>query len=408
MPEPTPQTPPVPNLEPRISASLLRLRIKSPFFATLALFARYRPTLEMPTAATDGRDVFYNPNFMGALSDSDFDGVMLHEVLHAALAHVPRRSQRDPQGWNIAADIVINGILMENGFTLPEGHIRNTQLEKYAVEEVYALLPREQQQPQLLFVDLLDAPPDDAEDGEEGKGKREEGGKEKKKKREKKLAQGDSMGEAEKAELEKRWKQAVQQAQAVARGLGKGDLPAGVERAFGLVGAPQLDWKTVLWRFLVRTPTDFAGYDRRHVGRGWYLEALEGENLRVYICIDTSGSIDEAAVGQFMSELNGILRAYPHLDAWLYYADAAVYGPYPLKPDAEVPTPQGGGGTDFRPFFAHVADHHEPHLGGVMIYLTDGFGDFPPSAPELPTLWVVSPGGLSVEEFPFGEAVKLV
>lgn len=52
---------PIPNLERRISTSLLRLRIKSPFFATLAMFARFKASLDLPTAATDGRDVFYNP-----------------------------------------------------------------------------------------------------------------------------------------------------------------------------------------------------------------------------------------------------------------------------------------------------------------------------------------------------------
>ncbi len=396
---------PVPSLERRISASLLRLRMKSPFFAALALFARFKPSLELPTAATDGRDVFYNPLFMGALPDPEFDGVMLHEVLHAALTHVPRRSRRDPQGWNIAADIVVNGILLQNGFSLPEGHIRRVELEHYSVEEVYALLPVErQEQPQLMFADLLEEAPGDSERS----GKGEAGGKDKGKKfRGKKLSEGDSMGEAEKAGLEKHWKQAVQQAQSVARSLNKGDLPAGLARAFGLAGPAQLDWKTVLWRFLVRTPTDFSGFDRRHLGRGLYLEALEGENLRVYICLDTSGSVDDAQVKLFMGEVLGILRAYPHLEAQLYYADAAVYGPYALKGE-EFPPPQGGGGTDFRPFFAAVAETHEPHLGGVCVYLTDGFGDFPAETPDLPTLWVVSPGGLDAENFPFGEAVKLL
>ncbi len=400
---------PVPQLEGRLSAALLRLRMKSPFFATLALFARYRPSLELPTAATDGRDVFYNPHFMAALSDEHFDGVLLHEVLHAALAHVPRRSQRDPQGWNIAADIVVNGILLQNGFSLPEGHIRNSELECYAVEEVYALLPREQR-PEQVFLDLLEAPPDDTEkregpDGKEGKDGKSAG--KGTKPRAKKLAGGDSLSQAEKAGLERHWKKAVQQAQAVAQGVQKGQLPAGVERAFGLAGPPQLDWRSLLWRFLVRTPTDFSGYDRRHVGRGWYLETLEGESLRVYLAVDTSGSVDDALVRLFLSEVQGILRAYPHLEARLYYADAALYGPYPLGPDGEMPTPQGGGGTDFRPFFAEVSERHEPHLGGVCIYLTDGYGDFPPEAPQLPTLWVVSPGGLDESGFPFGEVARL-
>jgi len=402
-----PSEAPVPKLEGRLSASLLRLRMKSPFFATLAMFARYKPSLELPTAATDGRDVFYNPHFMAALSDEHFDGVLLHEVLHAALAHVPRRSQRDPQGWNIAADIVVNGILLQNGFSLPEGHIRDTELERYAVEEVYALLPRKQR-PELVFADLLEAPPDDTREreGQDGKGGKP-GGKDKEP-RAKKLAGGDSLSQAERAGLEKHWKKALHQAQAVARGVQKGQLPAGVERAFGLAGPPQLDWKSLLWRFLVRTPTDFSGYDRRHVGRGWYLETLEGQSLRVYIAVDTSGSVDDALVKLFLSEVQGILRAYPHLEAWLYYADAAIYGPHRLRADGEIPAPQGGGGTDFRPFFAEVSERYEPHLGGVCVYLTDGYGDFPSEAPELPTLWVVSPGGLDESGFPFGEVARLL
>jgi hypothetical protein len=40
-----------------ISASLLRLRMKSPFFATMALFAQFRPTQLLDTAATDGTGV---------------------------------------------------------------------------------------------------------------------------------------------------------------------------------------------------------------------------------------------------------------------------------------------------------------------------------------------------------------
>jgi predicted metal-dependent peptidase len=407
-PKPEPPSP-HPALERRISASLLRLRMKSPFFATLALFARYRPSLELPTAATDGRDVFYNPHFMGALPDEHFDGVLLHEVLHAALLHVPRRSHRDQKRWNIAADIVVNGILLQNSFRLPEGHIRNPELERYSAEEAYALLPREQQ-PELVFVDLLEAPPADARE-QEGPDSRE--GKDAKpdskggKFRGKRLLDSDSLSEAEKAGLEKHWTKAVQQAQAVARSVQKGHLPVGLERAFGLAGPPQLDWKSLLWRFLVRTPTDFTGYDRRHIGRGLYLETLEGESLKVYIAVDTSGSVDDALVKLFLSEVQGILRAYPHLEAHLYYADATIYGPYPLKAEGEIPAPQGGGGTDFRPFFADVLERHEPHLGGVCIYLTDGFGDFPPETPQLSTLWVVAPGGLDSSGFPFGEVVRL-
>jgi predicted metal-dependent peptidase len=127
-----------PDIERIISASLLRLRMKSPFFATLALFTRVQATQTLPTAATDGQDIFINEEFVrsrsvrGAqsLSSPQVDGLLLHEVLHAALLHVLRRGQREPMLWNVAADIVVNGMIAQHkGFELPEGGIRDPQLE---------------------------------------------------------------------------------------------------------------------------------------------------------------------------------------------------------------------------------------------------------------------------------------
>jgi predicted metal-dependent peptidase len=395
--EASPETP-VQNLERQISASLLRLRMRSPFFATLALFASFKATLELPTAATDGRDVLYNPHFMGKLPQTHFDAVMLHEVLHAALLHVPRRGHRDPQGWNIAADIVVNGILTQNGFELPDGTIRDENLEGYSVEEVYALLPRQEREYSLEIQDLLEEPDDGAGDDQkkgtprEGRGRDGEG----------------SLRQARRAKLESHWRQAAQQASVIARGLNQGKLPAGAERLLSATGPARLDWRTLLWRYLTRTPTDFEEFDRRMVGRGLYVESLEGQGLRVHVAIDTSGSVDDAQVQAFTAELRGILRAYPHVRCDLYYADATVYGPYPLEGDGEIPAPQGGGGTDFRPFFEAVSQRLEPHTSSLTVYLTDGYGDFPAEALEVPTLWVVTPGGLEADGFPFGEVVKLV
>ena len=143
-----------------ISASLLRLRMKSPFFATLALFARFIPTQTIPTAATDGKDIFYNLDFLQSLPAPQQDGLLLHEVLHAALLHVIRRRVRDAERWNIAADIVVNGIICQQGcFDLPARGIRDIELENFSVEEIYELL---QQQPCsycLSNPDLLTSPP---------------------------------------------------------------------------------------------------------------------------------------------------------------------------------------------------------------------------------------------------------
>ena len=392
---------PPPNLERQVSASLLRLRMRSPFFATLALFARFQPTLELPTAATDGKDVFYNPHFMAKLPVVQFDAVLLHEVLHAALLHVTRRGARDAKGWNIAADIVVNGVLAQNGFELPQGTIRDEALERYSVEEVYALLPRQEQQHDLGDPDLLEGPPGDAAgdgDGKDGPKPAQRGPK---------PSEG-QLREAARKELEKHWRKASQQANVIARAANQGKLPAGLERLLGNAQTPKLDWRSLLWRYLVRTPTDFEEFDRRFVGRGYYLEALSGESVRAFVCVDTSGSVDDGQVQAFLSEVRGVLRAYPHVRATLYYADAALYGPHDLQADGDIPPPQGGGGTDFRPFFEAVARDAGEFETSVAVYLTDGYGDFPEERPNMPTLWVVTPGGLELEQFPFGEPVPMI
>lgn len=107
--------------------------------------------------------------------------------------------------------------------------------------------------------------------------------------------------------------------------------------------------------------------------------------------------------------MRGILVAYPHLDGQLWYADAALYGPYPLSTDTPLSQPQGGGGTSFLPFFAALAQESAtPSSAPLAVYLTDGYGDFPAQPPDGPVLWVVAPGGLASEEFPFGEVARLV
>lgn len=218
----------------------------------------------------------------------------------------------------------------------------------------------------------------------------------------------DSLSQARQAEVEAHWRNALQQAAVVARSVNQGKLPAGMERELSLLTSPQLDWRSYLWRYLAQTPTDFSGFDRRFIGRGLYLESLVGESVQVYVAVDTSGSIDNEQLRMFLSEVQGILNAYPHLQCDLYYADAEAYGPYPLNPDSIIPSPKSGGGTSFVPFFTKVQEGWDGITGEVCIYLTDGYGTFPEQPPQLPVLWVVTPGGLDLAEFPFGEAVRLL
>jgi predicted metal-dependent peptidase len=381
-----------------ISASLLRLRMKSPFFGTLAMFVRFIPSANITAAATDGKDVFFNPNFLNSLPSAQQDGLLLHEILHAALLHPLRLRERDPQQWNIAADIVVNGmILRQTGFELPPGGLRDRKLEHLSVEEVYELLPPnaadrfQLNNPDLLTPNVGDLIRSTADESGSAK-----------------LQQPERIDRNYVQDLTAHWQQAFQQATAVANSCKPTSDTLGTCREWESVVNPQLDWQSILWQYLAQNPTDFQGFDRRFVGRGLYLEALQGESVRVYIAVDTSGSIKATALGLFLAEVRSILGAYPHLICDLYYVDSDVYGPHALTSYSTLPIPRGGGGSSFAAFFDRVAETCNEQVQPVCIYLTDGYGEFPTTEPSLPTLWVVTPGGLDLALFPFGETVRLL
>ena len=381
------------SLDNLISASVLRLRARSAYFATLVLFAPVISSKQVDHAATDGAQVFINPDYFATLSQQAQDRLLLHQVLHAALMHVTRRGNRDPRIWNTACDIVLTGIISEIEGIGVEAHARrDSELEALSVEEVYELLQRDPDRfPLTNEIDLLEADVTDRAD-QAGVGGTE----------------AETRGTKRNAVLEAHWHNALHQADLISLVVAQGSLPAALRRELHALNPEQLDWRTYLWRYLVQTPTDFVGFDRRFIGRGLYLDALAGESLHVYIGVDTSGSIDERHLRLFMQEVQGILRAYPHIVCDLFYIDAEAHGPFTITAYSEIPEPVGGGGTDFRPFFEAVELLLRPHEAAVGVYLTDGYGTFPQTAPAFPLLWIIIAGGLASEHIPFGEAVRLV
>ena len=359
------------DAEQIILRATLRVRSECPFFGCLILYAKLIAENGVGTAATDGNSIFYEPDFIASLGEGQVEAVLLHEVLHCALLHVPRRGTREGKRWNVAADIVVNGMIAQQGaFVLPEGAIRNSDLENYPVEVIYDLLPEDTELPNIVR-DLRTAP----------------------------------MSLDDKNQT--KWRMAVQQALVISENGIAGWLPAGFRRELSELSPSRVDWKARLWRFLVQTPVDFTGFDRRFISQGLYIDALEGERILVDVAIDTSGSIDEDILAVFLSELRGILRSYPHMNCRLFYADAELYGPWDLRRDDTPPRPVGGGGTSFEPFFSRIDRDRVRRHANVCVYLTDGYGVFPERPPKLNVLWVVPPGGLDASEFPFGTVVQL-
>ena len=366
----------------RLDASAMRIADRHPFLGALLLMAPVEVVRTVATAATDGRRLLFNPAFVEPLGSEELDGLVLHELLHCVLLHAVRRGDRDPARWNIAADIQVNAIVRGlPGATLPAGAVEQPELAGLATEEIYdALGPDRSSRP--CREDLLPPDPDpSAPDGPHGHA----------------------------SACESHWSSAIRGALA-ASGTGGAAVPEPVARILRELLEPQVDWRSALWRFVSRTPDDFRGHERRHLWRGLYLDALESEHLAVDACIDTSGSVSQGQLDEFASELRGMLRAYPGTACRLYCADNRCTGPFPVDAHADFPIQSGGGGTDFRPFFAAIAKPAAPgRAPRLAVYLTDGFGTFPAAAPPgVEVVWIVTPCGLPNDRFPFGHVIRMV
>ena len=117
-----------------------KLLSKSPFFATLLFGTPLIENPGIPTAATDGKRIMYNPEFIGSLSVGLVQFVLAHEIGHMIYEHVPRRQSRNPRLWNIAGDYVINGLLRDDGFEIWEHALVDKKYDGMSTEQAEAAI----------------------------------------------------------------------------------------------------------------------------------------------------------------------------------------------------------------------------------------------------------------------------
>jgi predicted metal-dependent peptidase len=197
--------------------------------------------------------------------------------------------------------------------------------------------------------------------------------------------------------------QAAQQAQAA------GNLPEAIRRLVEETINPTVDWRAYLRLFIERTARNNYAWlppNRRYLAYGLCLPGLHSRELdRVVVAVDTSGSIDDRTLSCFAAEVSSILEEYD-TEIDVVYCDNRVRGSLRVSRQ-DLPLrlePIGGGGTDFRPAFAWVAQ--EGIAPSCLVYLTDlECRRFPEPAPDYPVLWVQ--WGEAEYTPPFGEVVRI-
>jgi predicted metal-dependent peptidase len=357
----------------KLVTARIGLLLKAPFFGNLATRLQLtNADAWCGTAATDGRKFYYNSEFINNLPLKQLEFLFGHEVLHVVYDHMGRRGNRDPKLWNIADDYCVNSDLIEQrvGEKIPVA-LYDAKFKGQSAEEVYDYLYENAEK--IDIGKLLQQVLDDHLDGEgsgDGDGDDDNDGKGRPR-----------LSKEEMDAIRDEIKEAVLQAAQV---VGAGNLPAGVKRMIKDLTEPVISWQELLQQQIQSIIKDDFTW-MRPSRRGWHMDAVmpgmkPGETIDICIAIDTSGSISERDIKDFMSEIQGIMDSYNEYKIKVWCFDTEVYNEQSFTSenldDISSYEPAGGGGTDFMANWEYMKEHNiEPKK---FIMFTDGmpFGEW--------------------------------
>lgn len=387
------------SIEENLVRSRVKLLKQSPFFGTLLLNTKYKITEDISTAATDGDVLMLNEKFMESQTPEHFRSILLHEVLHMALEHIERMKDvfhTDALTANLAADIVVNGIIQDNKLPLPEEAITDNDLKHLSVREIYSILKQKQREdPDYLNKKYGDGTGDINQCLQPG------GGKGNKPSPPSQSPQ-DGSGKTN-------WKDVLNKAMTIARSKNAGPIGAGMSRIFKEFLEPTINWKDVLYKYITAARSDFEGFDRRMIYQGMYLDDLGGGKIKVALFMDTSGSVDEELLSEFFAEVKFAVNAFPNTEGEMWYFDTELYPEGDIR-DIDKPQIKGGGGTSFAPVMKKLQEIHEEDSSSQVlgIIFTDGYAPMNIPQPDCGVLWCISPGGVADNYFDFGDIVRIL
>ena len=364
----------------RIIVARVGLLLRHPFFGNMATRLRILAADEwLPTAAVDGRNLYYNTQFFNAMSNKEIEFVVAHEILHMVFDHLGRRDDRNPMLYNIAADYIVNNTLVRDRIGEKPKIVdcfQDFKYEGWTSEEVYDELFKEAEKNGEEFLkqlgEMLDEHLDMDGDGE-GDDEGEEG----------KDANGNAVSKKpskySKEEMKKIKDEIKEAMVSAAQSAGAGNVPAGVQRIIKELTEPKMNWRELLRQQIQSTiKSDFTM--SRPNRKSWHTGAvLPGMNFAetIDICIglDMSGSIGNDQAADFLGEIKGIMEEYKDYKIKIWCFDTEVYGEDDFTADdgREITDYEihGGGGTDFMANWRYMREHDIQPKKFIMF--TDGY-----------------------------------
>jgi len=362
--------------EQRVTKSHIAIMRSKEFcmFAGVLSVGKVNFTEDMPTACTNGRDVMYNPEFIKSLNDKELNFVVLHEALHKVYQHMhlwKKLWKESPQLANMAADYVVNYAIHEADETQqvavrPQSALFDLAYKDMTTKQIFEMLKRSSQY-------VKEQSGHDTHDWEGA----------------------EQLSDEEVKETIKQIDQALRQGEII-----RGKMQGNKNRSITEILEPKVDWREQLREFVNATcrNKDKSTWKRPHkrfLGQDIYMPSMIGEAIgKVVIGIDTSGSIGDKELNEFLTEVVAICDDVSPSSIELLYWDTEVaghetYNQGDYKALVQSTKPAGGGGTHVGCVNQYIKDKRiEPE---AIIILTDGYvEDDWGGAWDYPTLWAVT------------------
>ena len=413
------------TMKEKVRKVIAVLLVKEPFFGLLLKRTWIIFEKSELVAWTDGVRIYLGEPTL-KLPEEELAGTLLHEIAHVVLKHVLRvqdlqkRYALPPELLNVIADAVANkyvlgteaGKFLQKLQPITPEHIAAlfgiSDVERKSLEEVIAEIARkasaQTKKPGLKATidgDLLPKTSSEADgaderssnsstcNGEESNSERNAG---KKQASETSVLNEGDEGEGPDARLspedvERRVERKVADAFVVAKtARAAGTVPAALERLVEEILKPKVDWRRLL-REKLRA---FIGSDYLP---SWHRLNKKLPGLRpgkkyietndIIALVDTSGSIDEKTLQQFLGEIFAIARATRRkviVIAW----DAKAYEPFEIRgySDLHRVKIRGGGGTVIVPAL-RAAEKYLKSNTKIIILSDWGIADIDSALPWL-------------------------
>lgn len=380
----------------KLESAVSKLLTFYPLFGSVFLYLNKKETKTLPTMAVGvtrrvDLALYYNPDFVNGLTHEELKAVLIHESMHVLLHHIARASHFNygMKGFNIAADMAINCSIQN----LPQGALypKTFSLPDHEAAEWYYRKLKEQAEKSGQSVEEMAGA---------------KGG----------LVDDHSMwGDCDDDVVKEKIRGIAQKAIKEQEQKGWGSIPGDVVAKVLAANRSVVNWKKEVRYFINKLVLHGHKSTRSRINRreqslkinrvpelqDVYLNPGKRKHYtsRLLVAIDTSGSVSNENLSEFVDEINGMIN---HVQCDYICFDTQLYGePKPFSKKAKHVEVKGRGGTSFEPICEYI---DKAGYDGLII-MTDGYAPFP-AKPRARVMWCLTKSGESVNP-PFGKKVVI-